>query len=112
MDNLSLDIKFSLLIYTCKGICKYLCLLNAYRDDLIRDISILSMYRGKISPEIFESGHCALRKSHPRYLSFPGFIAMTLDVERFCRKIPHSKRPDIRDEKLCSLDDLSDKSLT
>ena len=62
------------------------------------------MYRGKISQEIFGSGHCALRKSHPRYLSFPGFTAMTVDIEKFRGKIQHSKRPDMGVKKIMQSD--------
>ena len=54
-------------------------------QNLTRDIWVYSLYASK---------------SHPRYLSFPGFTAMTLDVEKFRRRIPHSKRPETRVEKI------------
>ena len=53
-----------------------------------------------ISSEICEFSKCIEGQSHPRYLSFPGFTAMTLDVEEFRRRIPHSKRPETRVEKI------------
>ena len=58
------------------------------------------MHTETISFEIYEFSPCIERKSHPRYLSFPGLTAMMLDVQKFRRNIPHGKRPEIRVEKI------------
>ena len=58
-----------IVMYKFNLIWIYLSLLNTYRNNLIRYIWIVSMYRGTISPEMSVSIHCILTKSHPRYLS-------------------------------------------
>ena len=58
-----------IIMYKFNLICIYLSLLNIYRNNLIRYIWIITIYRGTISPEISVSIHCILTKSHPRYLS-------------------------------------------